>query len=36
MNRIPDKLYLWETPIINGGYDPKNMIMYTRNFHYTI
>lgn len=18
----PDKLYLWETPIINGGYDP--------------
>lgn len=19
---IPDKIYLWETPIVNGGYDP--------------
>lgn len=20
--KAPDKLYLWETPIVNGGYDP--------------
>ena len=20
--KAPDKIYLWETPIINGGYDP--------------